>query len=772
MPIQMQVILKLIKNKVFTITICLSSLIFYISLFTIPLPKNINPDWSRIVRFSSGEVMRVYLTSDEKWRIFLSLEEIDPLFVKTTILYEDKFFFFHPGFNPFSIIRAIYQNIKAGKVVSGGSTITMQLARILEPKERTIINKLLEIFRAMQFEARFSKRKILELYLNLAPYGGNIEGIGAAMLAYYGRLPLNMTPEEVAFLVSMPQSPPTRKPGKNPELSGKKRALKVMLKAGFINKEEYEKALKSAVPQKRKSFPFYAPHISDFLIMKYSLNDIKSTIKKDIQKKIENIVKSYKKRIYNLGATNISVVVIENSTRKVRGTVGSIDYFDQKHSGQVRGFYAFRSPGSTLKPFLYILAIEAGLINPETLIEDAPYTFGDFEPKNYLNTFRGLVKAEEALSLSLNIPFILILKRYGYSRFIRKLSELELKGPLNYSEYGLPIITGGMDVRLLDLTNMYVTLAKGGIHGKYLLIEGEESEEKRVFRAGAVLLTLRALSKRTRPDAPNLKNFTIPAGKIFWKTGTSFGRRDAWAIGFQKEYTVGVWVGNFSGEGADSIVGSKCAAPIMFDIIRALEEPWIGKLKWEEHALYEIEYGSVCAFSGYRPGPACKKVKLVPMLLNAHTYKECPFHKKFLIERKTGYRANPYKKYREGELEEKVFLVFPPSVQIVFGSKGKPPEFAPYFRIVEKRNILKITSPVDGAIYIIPKGIKGASTIPLQGFTSARNDTIYWFVNGKYIGATRSGEILSIKPEEGELTVSGQDGSGNVSVVCITVEKE
>ncbi len=768
----MRPIFKLIKNKIYIFVPLFSVLMFIVTIYLIPLPEKINPEWSKMVRFADETPMRVYLTSDEKWRIYLPLEDIDPLFVKTTILYEDKYFWWHSGFNPFSLLRAFYQNIKFRKIVSGGSTITMQIARILEPKPRTIINKLIEIFRAIQFEFRLGKKKIFELYLSLAPYGGNIEGIGAAMLAYYRRLPQNMTPEEIAFLVSLPQSPSIRRPGLHSELSGRNNVLKIMLEKELITKEDYIAGIKAHIPLKPEPFPFDAPHISDFLVMKYPFNDIKSTIDRTIQTKIENIVKSYKKRIYDLGATNISVIVIENKTRKVKGAVGSIDYFNKEHSGMVRGFYAFRSPGSTLKPFLYILAIEDGLINSETLIEDAPYKFGDFEPVNYLNTWRGLVKAEKALFLSLNVPFIIILKRYGYDRFVRKLMEAGLSGPLSYDQYGLPIITGGMDVRLLDLTNLYVTLAKGGIHGNYILVEGEPLNEKEIFSPEAVFLAIESLSKRTRPDAPDLKNFVMPKGRICWKTGTSFGRRDAWSIGFQKDYTVGVWVGNFSGEGSDSIVGAICAAPIMFDIIGALEKPWNSRFEWEYYAWSEIDSVPVCVYSGYKPGPACKEVKIAPMLKNAHTYTECPFHKKFLIDKKTGFRANPYKKYKKGEIEEKIFLVFPAPVQKVMKGKGKPPDFSPNFRIVEKSPGLKITSPIDNAIYLILKGIKNASKIPLQAFTASKNDSIYWFINGKYIGATGSGEVLEIEPEEEKITIMGQDGSGNTGLVNIIVERE
>ena len=749
--------------------------IFVLLLLLYPLPASLHPSWSKIVRFNDSSVMRVHTSADEKWRIFLPLEKIDPLVIGTTILYEDRFFMFHPGVNPLSLVRALYKNIRERRIVSGGSTLTMQLARITEPKPRNVFSKLFEIFRAFQFELRLGKKRILELYLNLAPYGGNVEGIAAATIGYYSRLPEKLTPEEVAFLVSLPQSPTLRRPkGETSTRAGRDRVLEIMFRNQLIRSQEYKQGLNASVPQVFKPFPFKAPHAADFLALQYpDENDIHSTIDKNIQTKVENILASYRKQIFDAGASNASVVVMENSTRKIKSLIGSLDYFDDAHEGQVRGFSSFRSPGSTLKPFLYIMAMERGLINPEMLIEDAPYKFREFEPVNFSGTWMGLVKAEDALSFSLNLPFILILKRYGYNRFVRKLQEAGLNGPLDFSSYGLPIITGGMDVRLLDLTNLYLSLARGGLNGKYRILENDDRvEEKQLFRAGAVMLAMKALAKRNRPDAPNISIFTLPRGKVYWKTGTSFGRRDAWSIGFQKNYTVGIWVGNFSSEGSDSIVGALIAAPIMFDIIRAIEGEWRGSFAWERFAENEIELAKVCKVSGYRPGPNCSETKMVAVLSNAHPYTECPFHQKFIVEKKTGYRANPWKEYEKGEIVEKVVLVYPPQVQKVLGGKGKEPEFAPDNRLVEEKVTLQVVSPVDEGIYFIPYGVRNANFIPLQGFTSSKEEKIHWFVNDKYKGDTKSGEIMEIEPEGSTMKIVAHDASGISRTIKIMIEKE
>ncbi len=744
-------------------------------LRVLPLPPALDGCWSRIVRFHDGQVLRVYISDDEKWRIFVPLEKMDPLLVKATLAFEDRYFYSHPGVNALALLRAGLQNVKTGRIRSGGSTLTMQLARIAEPKRRSIPGKCWEMMRALQFELSLGKERILELYLNLAPYGGNVEGVGAAALGYYGALPDKLTPLEIAFLVSLPQAPTLRRPDSKPSaLVGRRMVLAAMRRQGLIDQDDYEHGQAAAVPTGFRPFPFEAPHAADFLTIADPTGpDITSTLDRAVQRQVENIVVSYKQKINRAGATNASVVVIENSTRKVRALVGSLDYFDSEADGQVRGFYAFRSPGSTLKPFLYILALESGVINGEMLIEDAPYKFGDFEPVDFSGTWQGLVRAEDALAYSLNLPFILMLRRLGYARFIARLKQAGFGGPLEYGSYGLPIITGGMDVRLLDLTNFYVTLARGGMHGSYVLLESNGSSlESRLFRPGAVYLAMKALSKRNRPDAPDLVGYALPRGRICWKTGTSLGRRDAWSIGFQKDFTVGVWIGNFSGEGSDSIVGALVSAPIMFDIIRCLEDEWQGEFAWQDRARAEIESMAVCKYSGYRPGRYCALKKNVAVLENAHTYFECPFHKQYIMEKKTGYRASPWKKYRAGELCEKVMVVYPPQVQKVLGMKGREPQYPPENRLVEERSTLQVISPVEGSAYFIPWGVRNADRIPLKAFTSCKDGKVHWFVNDRYRGFTESGETMEVEPTGASMKIVAEDGAGAIKVMRVTVERE
>ncbi len=763
---------KLTKSKI--LRGILYPLFFFILLvYLIPLPEKIrNPHYSTLIKDRNGRVLRVYLTKDEKRRIFIPLGKIDPLLIKSTIAYEDRFYYYHPGFNPVSILKAAYLDIKNGKIISGASTIPMQLARIVEPKPRTITSKIIELFRAVQFTLRLGKDKTLELYLNLAPYGGNIEGVGAASLSYFGKPPQKLRPGQIAFLVSLPQSPSFRMPGAKNRRDARDKVLKRMLKNKLIDKAEYKKAFEIPPPQRIRKFPFYAPHICDFAKRLYpDRKEIVLSIDLYIQKRCKSILKSYKNHIFLNGASNASVVIIDNENSKVVAAIGSLDYFDKEHSGQVIGFNAYRSPGSTLKPFLYALALEKGVITTESLIEDAPYNLNGFSPKNFSGKWHGLVTAENALSLSLNMPFAILLKRTGYRDFYSLLTNLNLKGLLNRDAYGLAIITGGMETKLIDLTNAYSSLARGGIFMHWSILQKEKPQkQKQVLRYGACYLTLKALKKRGRPDAPELRNFLFPQGDIYWKTGTSWGRRDSWSIGFKNRYTVGVWCGNFSGKGASGIVGSNLASPIMFDIIKAIDRE-NNKLKWEWKGIADTEETEVCKFSGYRPNTFCTETKKILTVKGVHPFLLCKFHKRVLLEKKSGKLACPNKHYKKGELTEKTIVVFPPLVSFIL-KRGYMPQYPKNCGGESTGNTIKILSPLPNTTIILPKGLSVSNTIPLQATTTAKDGIIYWFVNDKFIGTTNSEQKLFITPNSNILKIVAVDSSSSLARTTLRIKRE
>ncbi len=743
---QRQKELKFIKFFLLALYLLLSGLLLFY-----PLPDKINYKYSRIVESENGRVLRITLSEDDKFRIKSDISEVSPLFLKTLLLKEDKRFFFHPGVDIIAVLRAVYNDLKAQKIVQGASTISMQTARMLEPKKRNIISKIKESLRAFQFEIILGKRKILETYINTCPYGKNIEGIYSASLIYFRKKPSELLPDEIAILIALPREPSLISNEKKLILKARK-ILTFMYEKSLINRKEYNKAIKRLhFPE--INIPFYMPHGVEFVLEKSEDERIITTFSLPIYEKVMKIVKSYKPYFERNGAKNISVCVIDYKKREVKVLIGSFSYFDNKNGGKIKGFNIRRSTGSTLKPFIYAKAIDMGLINPESLLEDFPKRFGAFMPKNFDKKFRGLVRAEDALSLSLNIPFVFLLKRVGIDEFESAMKNMGVKA-IDFSRYGLTVSTGGIELTLLELIKLYYVLRSGGLVGNIKILRKEEIEhEKRIYSMGSVYLTLKALSKRNRPDALFLENFKKKR-VYYWKTGTSWGRRDAWSIGFGKKYIVGVWGGNFSGEGSSGIYGANLAAPVMFDILDLLEEKdETGELEWFWKARREIEYVDVCSFSGYIPQENCNKTKKAQMLKKKHTTIVCPYHKKVIIERKTGFRACPDKKYRPGELEERVFLDLPPEVNKVLGKKGMP-NFSPDCKLLGKGE-LHVESPIDGKTYFLFSDIKGASGIVFRAFS--KSGKIYWFVNGKYVGESSSGENFLYFPKKKFLIITADD---------------
>lgn len=739
-------------------------------IYAIPLPAGMDPPFSRRVRFRDGSLMRVFITPDERWRIRTPLEEMDPKLAAATVCFEDRHFWRHPGVNPVSMARALAQNVRAGRVLSGGSTLTMQLARIAEPKPRTLGAKLWEMARAAQFELRLGKRRILEDYLNLAPYGGNYEGVGAAALAYFHKPPKDLSAEEIAYLVSLPQSPTVRRPRANaPTLAtpARNRVLSRMKECGLVTDAEYAAALNAGVPTRVRGFWASALHAADYVRAHYPEDpEAVTTLDPKAQRIAESIATAYAVRLRELGAHNASVVVMDNNERQVRALVGSLDYWDESDAGQVAGFDASRSPGSALKPFLYALALQNGVITTQTLLEDVPASHGGFRPENFSGTYRGMVPAEFALTYSLNAPFVNLLQKTGYGAFINTLDA----GGLRYRkdlDYGLSAVTGGLEVRLLDLTNLYVTLARGGRHGPARFLAGDSLGEKPLFDPGAVSLTLRALSVRDRPDAPSIRKVAEPKATVYWKTGTSWGRRDAWSIGFTPDYTVGVWVGNFSGKGAEGIVGAEAAAPIMFDILRALGSR---TLEIPEASDY-LTPVKVCADTGYPATEYCLQTSTILAVKDHVPSRPDPYHQPFFVEARTGARACPWKTYGADELVTRVYTVFPPNAVAFMGTNvAPPPAMAPDCAVGASTARLRLVTPTDGASYLLTTGVRHSGRVPLQAWSDRPDRAIYWFVNGRYLTSTASGQVYYLEPAPGALKIVATDAAGNTTRAAITVQ--
>lgn len=525
-------------------------------------PLGTTLEYSHAVLDREGRLLRAYATRDGRWRLPVTVKEVDPRFLNLLFVYEDKRFYEHHGVDPLSMSRAAYQFVTSGHIVSGGSTITMQVARLLEPREhRSLGAKLRQIVRALELEHALRKDDILGLYLTLAPYGGNLEGIRAASLAYFGKEPRKLSLAEAALLVALPQSPELRRPDRYPEAAraARDRVLDRVAAADAAPRDEIARAKTQTVPHERKQLPMLAPHAADQVVSLEPNERVhRLTIDLPLQKSLQDLAHE---RARSLGPEiSVAILAVDNASGEVRARVASADYSDVRRAGQVDMTQALRSPGSTLKPFIYGLGFEDGLIHPETLIDDKPSRYGSYAPENFDLTFQGTVTVRRALQLSLNVPAIAVLGKIGVNRLSARLAQTGAALVLPKGEApGLAMGLGGVGVRLSDLVMLYTALARQGTAVSLNEREGVAPQNPRrlldpvaAWYVGNILM-----------GAPPPEN--APHGRIAFKTGTSYGYRDAWAIGFDGRMTIGVWVGRPDGAPVPGLLGRASAAPILFD---------------------------------------------------------------------------------------------------------------------------------------------------------------------------------------------------------------
>jgi penicillin-binding protein 1C len=532
-----------------------------------PLPLEQARQISTIIVDRNGKLLRAYAMADGRWRLPVDARtSVDPGYLKVLLGYEDKRFRSHAGVDPLALGRAALQLITRGHIVSGGSTITMQLARLLEPRrERSVYAKLRQMVRAVEIERQMSKDQILDLYLALAPYGGNLEGIRAASIAYFGKEPKRLSLAESALLVALPQSPENRRLDRHPDVAriARDRVLDRMVEDGRVSEEDALQAKAMPVPRLRKPMPILAPHSADAALA--TVKDvpvIALTLDSSLQKVLEALARD---RAVALGPNiSIGIIAVDNASGDVLARVGSPDYFDDRRAGQVDMTRAVRSPGSTLKPFIYGLAFEDGFVHPESLIDDRPIRFGSYAPENFDMTFQGTVPVRRALQQSLNVPAIALLDRVGASRLSSRLKQAGANLVLPKDEVpGLAMGLGGVGVTLQDLVQLYSGLARlGSTRPLREIVDAKAKDDPRdplrlmdqvaAWQVGNVLM-----------GTPPPEN--APHNRIAFKTGTSYGYRDAWSVGFDGRLTIGVWVGRPDGAPVPGLVGRTAAAPILFD---------------------------------------------------------------------------------------------------------------------------------------------------------------------------------------------------------------
>ena len=775
-------------RRIFLSLIVISALVLIFILIDLIFPLKVSMDYSTVIADADSTIMSAYLSSDDKWRMYTELDEITPALKKAIIFKEDKYFNYHFGVNPVAIFRALVNNLKSGKRTSGASTISMQVVRLLEPKSRTYMHKLIEIFRSTQLEWHYSKNEILQLYLNLVPFGGNIEGVKAASMIYFGKMPEQLSIGEIAILSIIPNRPNTLKPGESNELLEMERDkwLNRYLKADLFPEQDILDAMKEPLKAFRHMLPDNAHHICRRLFDsekgKYT---IYTTIRLESQLKIEALVKEHVNRWYFRNVKNAAVLVIDNKTGNVVAYVGSADFFNNEDAGQVDGVRAVRSPGSTLKPLIYGLAFDNGIVTPKTVISDVPVYFSGYEPENYDGMYHGLVNIEYALSNSLNVPAVKMMYELNASTVVEALIKAGFRQIQKDREnLGLSVALGGCGVTLEELTYLYYTLSNKGVlketrflqDDASMVHQGKKNEQtddhqflNRILSEEAAFMVTDILTKVTRPDLPLEWQNSANLPKVAWKTGTSYGRRDAWSIGYNKNYTIGVWAGNFSGEGVPELSGAAAAAPLLFNIFNALdygsEEDW-----------YEIPEGLksrlVCSVTGNIYSDFCNDLVIDYYIPSVSSSKSCQHLKEVFIspDSSVSYCMSCCPEF--GYIKA-LYPNYAPEVIAYFEEykinyQRIPPHYSECERIFSG-NAPVITSPLNGAEYYVDE----TDSMQIALSCNASNDVekVFWYINKRFFKAASSNERAFFSPREGRIEISCSDDKGRNTDIHIWVKK-
>lgn len=768
-------ILKYIR-RFLLLSVFLAILFLIFDLFIFPIPtEKLYRDNSYFIYDRAGNMLNCFASSDHFWRKPVRLEDISPRLMESVIAAEDRWFRYHPGVNPISLIAAAITNLKAGEIVRGGSTITMQIARMMEPKERTIKNKLVEIIRAFQLELHFSKDELLEIYFNLVPYGGNIEGVGAATQFYFGKSPGAVTTSEAAILAIIPSSPNAYRPDINPSecLLKRNRILAYLNERNVIDSARYLGALEEEIPSGRFRRPFIAPHFCQYMVTRYpECAEIYSTIKLQTQILCERLAAGYHQSLVEKGIYNLSVVVLDNNTGELLAMVGSPDFNDDLHHGQINGAMAPRSPGSALKPFVYALGFEEGIITPAAKVEDIPVNYAGYSPENYNQEYSGLVSVSEALIQSLNVPAVNITSRVG----LKKFYDLLISGGLTslnkkYFEYGLPLVLGACEVSLLDLCNLYASIARGGIYLPVrMLRDVDNGKAREILSEEACYLVSNILANLQRPELSSSWEFARDLPTVAWKTGTSYGRKDAWTIGYNPDYTAGVWVGNFSGEGSPWLVGAEVAAPLMFDIFHEIADGC--EPKWFS-VPDRIGSRQVCAVSGMPPNQLCPSACQDLYIKGMTGGALCTVHKEIMVDRQTGYklcRACAHGK----EVDIQVIEQWPTKLSNWLLSQGlaRPlPEHNPLCHGILADDAPIILSPEGDAVYEIRQSAPlEFQKIAFKATANLECSKIHWFLDGILYGTCDAGAQIFYLPERGKHELMCLDELGRSATIGFEIK--
>jgi penicillin-binding protein 1C len=759
------------KSAVFFILL----LVYYFSL-----PRVLfDSPYATVIESSEGELLAAKIARDGQWR-FPAQDSVPEKFKKCLVYFEDEHFYHHPGFNPVAMVKAFQQNRSAGRVVRGGSTLTQQVIRLSrQNKKRTYFEKAIEIVLATRLECRHSKEKILELYAAHAPFGGNVVGLEMASWRYFGVQSYQLSWAESATLAVLPNAPSLIYPGKNQvKLLRKRNALLLKLyHEKVIDQLTYELSVKEPLPQKPYNLPQIAPHLLQRIAKTDEGKRIKTTVAISLQNRVNQIAQQYYNQYKQNEVHNLAIMVIDIQNRNVISYVGNSPT-DKDHDKDVDIIGAPRSTGSVLKPLLFASMLDEGELLPNTLVADIPTQISGYSPQNYNLTFDGAVPAQRALSRSLNIPSVLMLQEHGVNKFYDLTQKLKLRNINQHPDhYGLSLILGGAESNLWDLCRAYANMSAtinyfNQSNGKYRSKEftelnyvndfqqdfGNDSFQQNIFGAGAIYLTYNAMKEVNRPEGDEAWKFYDSSLELAWKTGTSFGNRDAWAIGTNSRYVVGVWVGNANGEGRPELTGVDSAAPILFDVFNLLP-----RKKWFQPPLNDLEYAEVCKQSGHLAQDDCPKIKQLITRSGKKTA-ICPYHKLVHLDATRQFRVNSSCEDVDKIVTTKWFIL-PPVMEWYYKSLHIDYKTVPPYRAdcqPTQQAVMDFIYPkTNSKIYLTKDFNSKVQPVIVKVAHSNREAKLFWYVDNDYKGTTQTFHEMPIAAETGVHYITVADEFGN-----------
>ncbi len=752
------------------------AVIFLLFLLFVPVVEFSDP-YSTIVEGAEGDLLGAHIADDGQWR-FPTPDYIPEAFEDAILSFEDKYFYRHPGVNPISMFNAFVANVRAGRVVRGGSTITMQVVRLSRKgKPRTYKEKLLEIVLALRLEVAKSKKEILTMYVSHAPFGGNVVGLEASAWRYFRRPPDRLSYAENAMLAVLPNAPSAIHPSKNRGILKQKRnrLLSYQFENGDFAEGDFLMALEEPLPLEPSPLPSLAKVLSGRLSVIHRGRRVKTSIKSTLQRDVKDVLSRHLPALMGNEIYNLAAVIMDVKSGEIIAYAGNICDQKPENSPHVDLVVAPRSTGSILKPFLYCAMLDEGLLLPDMLVYDIPTNFSGYTPKNYSESYLGAIPAWQALSRSLNVPAVRMLSTYGIGRFYDLLLEAGIT-TFNFpaSHYGLSLILGGAEATLMEVTALYCNMARhlNDRSAAWTVISPEVSRVQKPkgspFSAGSIYYAFDAMRKLHRPASESGWGNFADTRPIAWKTGTSFGFRDAWAVGVTPEYVVGVWAGNADGEGRPGLTGTSTAAPVMFDIFNLMPQS-----REFLAPLDELVEMPICPQSGHRVSRVCPDTVWKMMPENGVKTPVCPYHKIIHLDYDTLYRVNAGC-YPVTDMVAMSWFELPPIQSFYYRrSHAEYSQMPPWRKGCEEQSEIKNLSfiyPTNDRELYLPRKMDGTySKLIMEAAHQNREATIYWYLDNQYLGSTRVFHTMEVYPTAGDHIITIIDEAGNSTSVNIKI---